>query len=148
MTGQQLSPGEVLDELIQNPRRLGIAHGCLGLVAAFVYWVRPGTFTPHLVVYTYFKDVSPIYMTVIAWVPYIIAFFVSKSLLEGRNPRAVLAYISIATAITVAASGLYLSLIGVHAALSPILIAGAVTLALIAAAGICAVIWRSDTADN
>jgi hypothetical protein len=147
MTGQQPKPGEVLDELIQNPRRLGIAHGCLGLVAAFVYWVRPGTFTPHLVVYTYFKDVSPIYMTFIAWVPYAIAFFVSKSLLAGRNPKAVLAYISFATAIMVAASGLYLSLFGMRAALSPILLAGAVTLALIAAAGICAVIWRSDTAD-
>jgi len=146
MTDQQPRSGEVLDELIQNPHRLGIAHGCLGLVAAFVYWILPGTFTPHLAVYN-FRDASPVFGTFIAWVPYVIAFFVSKSLLAGRNPKAVLAYISLATAITVAASGLYLNLFGMRAALSPILLAGAVTLALIAAAGICAAIWRSDVAD-
>jgi hypothetical protein len=148
MTSQQPTPGEVLDELIQNPRRLGIAHACLGLVVAFVYWVRPGTFTPNLVVYPHGADITAICGTFIAWVPYVIAFFVSKSLLASRNPTVVLVYISLATAITVAASSLYLSMFGMRTALSPILLAGAVTLALTGAARICAVIWRSDTADK
>jgi hypothetical protein len=147
MTGQRPKPGDVLDELIQNPRRLGIAHVCLGLVAAFVYWVRPGTLTPHLVKSS-FRDASPIYMTLVAWIPYVIAFLVSNAMLTGRNPKAVLAYIFLASVVTVGASGLYLDLFGMHVMLSPLLLAGWVTITLIAAAGLCAAIWRSDTRDS
>jgi hypothetical protein len=147
MTGSRPTAGEVLDELIQNPRRLGIAHACLGLVAAFVYWARPGTFTPHLVRFG-FRDASPIYMTVVAWIPYVIAFLVSKATLAGRNRRAVLAYIAFASVVTLAASGLYLNLFGMHETLSPVLLAGGVTITLLAAVGLCAAIWRSDTSDT
>jgi hypothetical protein len=144
LTGQRPTSGGVLDELIQNPRRLGIAHACLGLAAAFVYWIRPGTFTPHLVKLG-FRDASPIYLTLVAWIPYVIAFLVSNALLAGRNPKAVLAYILLASVVTVGASGLYLNLFGMHATLSPILLAGGVTITLLAAVGLCAAIWRSDT---
>ncbi len=147
MTGQRPTPGDVLDKLIQNPRRLGIAHVCLGLGAAFVYWVRPGTFTPHLVKFS-FRDASPIYMTLVAWIPYVIAFLVSNALLAGRNPKAVLAYIFLASVVTVGASGLYLDLFGMHVTLSPLLLAGCVTITLLAAVGLCAAIWRSDTSDS
>jgi branched-subunit amino acid transport protein len=147
MTVRRPTPGDVLDELIQNPRRLGIAHACLGLVAAFVYWARPGTFTPHLVRFG-FRDASPIYMTVVAWIPYVIAFLVSKATLADRNHRAVLAYICFASLVTLAASGLYLNLFGMHATLSPALLAGGVTITLLAAVGLCAAIWRSDTSDT
>ena len=146
LTGQRPTPGGVLDELIQNPRRLGIAHACLGLAAAFVYWIRPGTFTPHLVRFR-FRDVSPIYLTLVAWMPYVIAFLVSNALLAGRNPKAVLAYILLASVVTIGASGLYLDLFGMHATLSPVLLAGGVTISLLAAVGLCATIWRSDTSD-
>jgi hypothetical protein len=145
-TGQRPTPGGVLDELIQNPRRLGIAHACLGLAAAFVYWIRPGTFTPHLVKFG-FRDASPIYLTLVAWIPYVIAFLVSNALLAGRNPKAVLAYILLASAVTVGASGLYLNLFGMHATLSPVLLAGGLTITLLAAVGLCAAIWRSDMSD-
>ena len=134
----------MLDELIENPRRLGIAHGCFGLVAAIVYWVKPGTFTPHLPVHV-FRDFSPIYKTFVAWAPYVLAFFVSKSLLACRSTMSVLMYIFIATAITIGASGLYLNVYNVRTTLPPIMIAGAVTIALIAAAGFCAVVRRRDT---
>ena len=147
MTGRRPAPGDVLDELIQNPRRLGIAHACLGLAAAFVYWVRPGTFTPHLVRFG-FRDASPIYMTVVAWIPYVIAFLVSNATLAGRNPKAVLAYIIFASVVTVVASGLYLNMFGMNATLSPVLLAGGVTIILLAAVGLCAAIWRSDTNDS
>jgi hypothetical protein len=146
MTGQRPTSGDVLDELIQNPRRLGITHACLGLAAAFVYWVRPGTFTPHLV--RFFHDVSPIYLTFVAWIPYAIAFLVSNAMLAGRNPKAILAYIFLASAVTVCASGLYLNLFGTHTTLSPVLLAGGVTITLLAAVGLCALIWRSDTSDS
>src|SRR5258708_6333524 len=147
MTGRGPTDGEVFDELIQNPRRLGIAHACLGLAAAFVYWARPGTFTPHLARLS-FRDVSPIYMTATAWIPYVIAFVVSKAILANRNPKAVLAYILLASVVTVGASGLYLNLFGMHATLSPALLAGGVTITLLAAVGLCAAIWRSDTSDS
>jgi hypothetical protein len=147
MTGRRPAPGDVLDELIQNPRRLGIAHACLGLAAALVYWVRPGTFTPHLVRFG-FRDTSPIYMTLVAWIPYVIAFLVSNGTLASRNRRAVLAYIFFASVVTLAASGLYLNLFGMRAPLSPVLLAVGVTITLLAAIGLCAAIWRSDTSDS
>lgn len=138
-------PGEVLDELIQNPRRLGIANSCLGIAAAFVYWIRPGTFTPHLTKYTWFKDPSPIFLTAVAWTPYLIAYFVSKAVLAERNPKSVYVYIALASVITIGASGLFLNLFGMSASISPIWIASGITVALLVAVGLCAVIWRSDT---
>jgi hypothetical protein len=147
MIGRRPTPGEVFDELVQNPRRLGIAHACLGLAAAFVYWARPGTFTPHLTRLS-FRDASPIYLTAIAWIPYLIAFLVSKKILANRSPKAVLAYIFLALVITVGASGLYLNLFGVYATLPPVLLAGGVTITLLAAVGLCATIWRSDIGDS
>jgi hypothetical protein len=140
--------GDVLDELIQNPRRLGIANSCLGLAAAFVYWVRPGTFTPHLAKYTWFKDPSPIFLTLVAWMPYLIAYLVSKEVLADRSPKAVFVYIFLASVITLGSSGLYLNLFRMYAEISPIWIAGGVALALLAAVGICALIWRSETSVN
>jgi hypothetical protein len=147
MTGQRPTSGDVLDELIQNPRRLAIAHTCLGLAAALVYWVRPGAFTPHLVKYS-FRDVSPIYMTFATWVPYVIAFLVSKATLADRDPKAVLAYILLASAVTAGAGGLNLNLFGMNATLSPVLLAGGITIILLAAIGLCAAIWRSDASDS
>ncbi len=144
MIGRRPTPGEVLDELIQNPRRLAIAHTCLGLAAAFVYWARPGTFTPHLNRFN-LRDLRPIFNTAIAWSPYVVAFVVSKARLTNRNPKAVLAYILIASVITVGASGLYVNLFGMHVALPTVLLAGGVTIALLVAIGLCATIWRSDT---
>jgi hypothetical protein len=135
-------PGEALDLLIKNPRRLGVAHGCLGLLAAFSYWIRPGTFTPHLVVYAH-RDVSSIYKTIVAWAPYIFAFFISRNWLANCSPTAVLAYIGLAIITTIIASGLYLGFFAAQI-VPPLFIAGGVVLALALEAGICAVIGRSD----
>ena len=147
MIRKRPTPGEVVDELIQNPRRLGIAHACLGLATAFVYWVRPGTFTPRLAVY-FFRDISPLYVTFTAWIPYVIAFTISNAMLAGRNPKAALAYILFASMVTVGACALYLNLFGAHAALTPLGVAGCVTITLLAGVGICAAIWRSNTSDS
>jgi FtsH-binding integral membrane protein len=148
MTVQRPRQGDVLDELIQNPRRLRVANSCLGIAAAFVYWVRPGTFTPHLAKYTWFKDPSPIFLTVVAWMPYLIAYFVSKAVLADRNPKSVYAYVGLASVITFGASGLFLNLFGMYAPISPMWIAIGVTLALLAAVGLCTLIWRSDASSD
>jgi hypothetical protein len=146
MSDSKPSRGDILNELIQNPRRLGVAHACLGLIAAFIYWIRPGTFIPVLPKYN-FRDISPIVDTFTAWVPYLIAFFVSKSLLANRNPKAVIAYIVLATVVTAVAGGLYLNLLTKDSMYSPRLIDCGVVVALLAAVGLCATIWRSDTDD-
>jgi hypothetical protein len=147
MSKPKPSPGDILDELIQNPRRLGIAHACLGLAAALIYWIRPGTFTPVISKYN-LRDVSPIVDTFSAWVPYLIAFFVSKSLLANRNPKATIAYIFLATVVMVVASGLYLNLFTKELMFSPHLIDCGVVVALLVAMGLCAAIWRSDTDES
>jgi len=87
-------------------------------------------------------------MTVVAWIPYVIAFLVSNAMLAGRNPKAVLTYIFLASVVTLAAGGIYLNLFGMHATLSPAFLAGGVTIILLAAVGLCAAIWRSDTSDS
>jgi hypothetical protein len=145
MRDSKTSRGEIVNELIQNPRRLGVAHACLGLIAAFIYWIRPGTFVPVIPTYN-FRDISPIVDTFTAWVPCLIAFFVSKSLLANRNPKAVIAYILLATVVTVVAGGLYPNLLQTKdSMLSPHLIDCGVVVSLLAAVGLCATIWRSDT---
>ncbi len=106
MSDLKPSRGDILNALIQNPRRLGLHTPGLGLIAAFIYWIRPGTFIPALPKYN-FRDISPMVDTFTAWVPYLIAFFVSKSLLANRNPKAVIAYIVLATVVTVVAGWLY-----------------------------------------
>ena len=141
MIGHPKSPGNVLDELIKNSRRLRIAHICFGLASAFIYWVRPGTFTPHLPIYN-FRDLSPVYLTFIAWAPYVISFFFSRSILAGRSPEAVFVFIAFAAAISVASALLLLRVFAI--APSPIVVAAGVTITLIILAGLCSSIWRSD----
>jgi hypothetical protein len=36
----------IVEELLANPRRLNIAHACLGLLSMAVLWIRPGTVDP------------------------------------------------------------------------------------------------------
>ncbi len=33
------TPGAIYDEMLANPRRLALAHLCLGLIAASAYWI-------------------------------------------------------------------------------------------------------------
>ena len=75
------------------------------------------------------------------------AFPVSRSILANRNPRAVVAYIILATVVTIATSGLYLKLFRADVTFSPVVMAIGVTAFLLAAVGLCAGIWRSDTND-
>lgn len=144
MTGTNKTTGELADELIINSHRLNVAHFCFGLASAFIFWVRPGTFRPHLLrpigrgpAFSIVAD------TIIAWLRYIVSWWGSRALLSGRDAKATIAFIICGTAITGLSGGLYFpSISGLE--LPALAVAGATTLALMMACGLCALSWRRD----
>src|SRR5882757_4483543 len=126
--------GELADEFISNPRRLAIAHSLLGLIAAFAYWARPGTFTPRLPVFVH-RDVTPILLTFVAWCPYVISATVSRRVLGVRDKKATIWFIVVAAAITATSIIMYLDLIAIKQSVSPILVSAGVAVALLSACG-------------
>lgn len=143
VTETNKTAGQLADEFIANPRRLAIAHWMLGLVVAFAYWARTGTFTPHLPTFV-FRDIKPIVLTVIAWLPYVISGIVCRKVLGVRDKNAAIAFIVLATAITATSVIFYLNLISLSRSASPIVVSIGVTLSLLTACGLCASIWPSD----
>jgi hypothetical protein len=139
----------VVDELLANPRRLNVAHACLGLISMFALWIRPGTFVPHLIVHSRYGDFARIVVsTAVAWMPYAISIAVSRTLLESHDPKATVFFIASASAITVAACGLYLGLFSTIATLSPLEISAAVVTMLVVVAWLSSIIWKDDAPDN
>lgn len=122
MTEQSQKSGNLLDGYIANSRYLMVTHCCLGLVSAFIYWIRPGTFTPHLQKYMFFTDVTPVYKTVFAWGPYAISYFISNSLLAGRRSLLVFIFIAWAISVAIIVSGFYLNIFGIRKTVSPLLL--------------------------
>jgi putative effector of murein hydrolase len=137
---------QLADEFIANPRRLAMAHALLSLVTAFAYWTRPGTFTPHLPVHVS-RDVKPIVLTSIAWLPYLISAIVSRRILGVRDKKAAILFICLATAITGLSVPLYLNWHVIKGTLSPIVVSVGVTVLLLLACGLCALIWLNDAPD-
>jgi hypothetical protein len=135
--------GQLADEFIANPRRLALAHGLLGLVAAFAYWARAGTFTPRLPIHVH-RDIAPIILTIIAWVPYLISAMVSRRVLGVRDKKAAILFIVLATAVTGLSVPVYLDFLAIKEALSPIIVSCSVTVVLLLACGLCALIWPND----
>ena len=133
--------GTAYDHAITNQRRLVISHSCLGLIAALAYWIRPGTVSvPLRWSVPHGADVAPIVVTLFAWIPYLISLLISRSLLGTLNPRAAVAFIVAAIAITAGSLVGYLNLLNLSAPPSPIWVAVAVTALLLAAAfGISAI---------
>src|SRR3984957_21122120 len=93
MRKQRKTPGKVVDELIANPRRIWFAHAVLGIVSAFVYWLVPGTFTPHIHRPHRGDGVIVIVQTMIAWAPYLLSGFYSTAVLSPRDSKATLTYL-------------------------------------------------------
>lgn len=136
--------GVILDELVQNPRRLMVVHVCLGLIIALIYWMRPGTFTPSLHRHD-FKDVRPIVNTFIAWAPYVVGYLNAKSILSNRAPAAVYFYALIALVVTIIAGALYLDRFHFPESLAPWEVSIGVVLALVTSAFGCGILWKPDT---
>jgi hypothetical protein len=143
VTGTNKTAGQLADEFIANPRRLAIAHCLLGLVAEFAYWARPGTFTPYLPKFV-FRDATPILLTFIAWLPYVISAVISREVLGVRDKKAAIFFIVLATAVTLTLVMFYLDLVPLERSVSPVVVSAGVTFALLAACGLCASIWPND----
>jgi hypothetical protein len=133
--------GQIYDGAVSNLRRLAISHCCLGLIAAFAYWVRPGTVSiPLRYSGGHYGDITAILVTSVAWIPYVISAVVSRKLLATRSPRAGVTFIVAASLITAASVILYLKADGLRKPPSPASIAIAVTIGLVVAAYIISAI--------
>ncbi len=97
--------------------------------------MKPGTVTsPVRWSVPHGADITPILATVIAWLPYVVSFFVSRSLLVTQNSKATPVFIVAAIVITLSSVIAYLNLFGLRNPPPPFLVAVAVTLALVLAA--------------
>jgi hypothetical protein len=144
MSKQRKPPGKVVDELITNPRRIWLAHAGLGIVSAFVYWLVPGTFSPHIHRPHKGDGAIVIVQTLIAWAPYLLSGFYTTAVLSPRDSKATLTYIALATSIAIVSALMYFNVFGLTELPSPLLVSAGVTILLFAAASLCAAIWRSD----
>jgi hypothetical protein len=129
--------------MLANVRRLGIAHFALGLASVLVFWGRPGGLAPHLRFQGRGYALLVIINVFLAWIPYIVSGAYSSDLLPARSPKATFAFISMAVVVALVAACINLNLFGMQRAPAPWLVAIGVTIALIAAARMCAAIWRA-----
>ncbi len=133
--------GSLLDGLIANKRRLAFAHGWLALVSSFAYWIRPGSFTPSLRGYN-FRDASPIYLTIVAWAPYVISFVFTRSMLNGLHHKAVWTFIVCASVVTLFSACLFSELFPKGMTASPVVVSVGTTIALFIFAALCSTIGK------
>jgi hypothetical protein len=148
MTGLPNERGKAVDELIANPRRLLVAHVCLGIVSAIGLWLRPGTFTPHLLGRVGMggsPSVLIVVDTAIAWLPYVVGMLVARKLLSDRGGKAVYVYIALAGIVAAVSISLYLDVFHMATVLPPILISIGAALALLAIVVMCGSLWPRDT---
>lgn len=136
MTDDLRRPGEIYDRVVGDRRRLAIAHFSLGLITSFIYFIRPTSFHPRVMIPGNY-GFTLVAVTLIAWVPYLLSWRVSREILSGSK-RGVMVFIPLAVAITIGAAAFYLNLWGFRL---PILaLSACVALLLIGAAALCAII--------
>jgi hypothetical protein len=132
------------DPMLANVRRLVMAHFALGLASALLYWAQPGGFAPRGHGPARGFALIVILKVFLAWIPYLISGAYSSDLLSARSPKATFAFICIAVGVAITAACLNLNLFGMQQSPAPWLVAIGVTIVLIAAARLCATIWRND----
>lgn len=148
MTEVRKTPGMIYDEVLTNPRRLLIAHVFLGLIAAFAYWIRPGSVTvPLRWSVPHGADVAAIAATSVAWFPYVVSMIFCRSFLSSSSAKAAWFFIVCAIVITAASVVLNLNLVGMRNPLSPMLVSLLVALALVATSWVSSAVWASAASD-
>ena len=129
--------------MIANLRRLVIWHVVLGLASIFAYMTGPGAIARERHTRGPVIALMALFKVLFAWTPYIISGFYSCNVLAERNPRATLAFIWCAIGVGIFTDCLILDLFGTTWHPAPWLLFIALTIALIAIARICAIIWPS-----
>ena len=132
--------------MMKNIRRLIILHLALGLASVITYAARPGAFAAPGHSHGWNIALAALLKVFLAWLPYFISGYYSCDVLSSRDPKATLAFIYIATAITLVAAGVNLNLFRMSVVPAPLLVFGGATLALLAGARACAAIWPRDVA--
>ena len=129
---------------MQSVRRLVISHIALGIASVIAYWQRPDAFLSHSHVRGREVALFAILKVFLAWIPYFVSAYYSTSVLPERSPKATTAFIYIAVGVSVVAACLNLNVFGMNESPAGWLVFAGVTIALIAAARLCAVVWRND----
>lgn len=104
MSHRPKTRSEVIDEVIINSRRLAVAQFVLGVGAIFIFLSRPGIYNPSLRVITRFRggSLDVILHAVLAWIPYLASWLISRAMLPTRDRNATLTFIVFAAMLTVA----------------------------------------------
>jgi hypothetical protein len=134
----QKTPGRAFDAAITARYRLGVAHWVLGLLGASSLWTR----IPDQDLFHAFASGAGMVIALqfaLGWVPYLVSWFYSKSLLDS-NSRGVFAFTIVATFIALAEFTLNHNLLGFYDRPSPYLVVAGVALSLITMAKLCSLI--------
>jgi hypothetical protein len=123
-------PGKILDEYIRQRRILWVLHAVQGAIAALAYWIRPGTFTPHIHAPREGDGFVIIVTTLPAWMPYLISALTATSLIPERTQRGFWVCVIGTVLISVASDCFYLGLFKVSGT-SPLTIAVLTLLSLL-----------------
>ena len=139
MTTEAEERGELADNVIRNRRRLGVAHLVLGVSSGAAYHFGPWGYHPTSLLATLSRDyaLAAVLATVGAWIPFVISWRYSVSLLAGSS-RASAVFIAWAAVVTIALASIDLNLLALTERPSAIAVSIVVTAALTVAVRICA----------
>jgi hypothetical protein len=143
MVGSANHPRRAVDRMLANHRRLLIAHAALAVASIVVYWLRPGALIDHFHLPRRAYALLLMLQTLIACIPYLISISYSGNKLSARDPKATVVFIGAAVGIAAVAALLILNVIGLQAPPPVLLVLAGVTLALLAAARLCAMMGRA-----
>ena len=146
MNNRRRSPGELIDVMATNARRLAVANAALGVASAFHFLSRPGIYHPslHALASTRGSSLEGILHSLLAWIPYVVSWFISRAALSYRDKNATLAFIACAIAITGISFAIEFPASGALN-FSTLLFSGVITISLAIACGICTIPWRRNT---
>jgi hypothetical protein len=130
--------GQAFEAVVHARQRIRVVHWSLAIAASFSLW--NGAPIPH------FDALSPgggwtmAAFSVLGWGPYLISWFYSRPLLDGRV-RAVNVFTAGAVVVTLLGAGLYQNVFALQDKPPALLVSAGVTLSLMALATVCSAIW-------
>ncbi len=130
--------------MIANIRRLVIAHFALGLASVLVYWAGPGSLVPHARGPGRGIALVVLVKVFLAWIPYLLSGAYSCDVLPACDRKATFVFIALAVGVGSIAACLNLNFFAMQSTRALWLVPAGVTITLIAAARLCAAIWRAD----